>query len=87
MQTVVSILLLFLLLMRKLTFVKFFVETTKSEKFFVCSLLNNIAVFHYKNHIRLTDGGESVCDNKTGPSLHQFAKGTLNAQFRSCINR
>ena len=76
----------FLLRMRKLTFVKFFIKTAKSEQFLVRSLLDDVSVFHHKDNIGLTDGGKPVCNNEACTTYHQLAKGALNALFGARVD-
>ena len=50
------------------------------------SLLDDPAVAHYENDIRIAYGGESVCDDKARPAAHQAVKCTLNLEFGIGIN-
>lgn len=52
------------------------------------SLLDDIAVFHNKDQIRISDRGETMCNDKAGSSLHQVIHGFLAkflfGQLRFC---
>ena len=70
----------------KLRIVKVCIETVRCKKFLVVTLFNNIAVFHNKNEICITDRGKSVGDDKTCSALHQIIHRFLNLDFGSCID-
>ena len=50
------------------------------------SLLHNISVIHYKDHIRLSDRRQTVSHDKAGSALHHTGKGLLDVHLRSSVN-
>ncbi len=50
------------------------------------TLLDNIAVLHHQNHIRLLYGGQTMGHNKAGSALHHSGKGALNLHFCAGID-
>ena len=50
------------------------------------SLLDNLSMFHYVDHVRLLNRGQPMTDRDN--RLVLFSKETLeNTRFRQCINR
>ena len=70
----------------KLRIIEIKIKAFFRKKFVMCSLLDDIAVVHNKNNIRLFDCGKSVGNDKRCSALHQGDKRLLNTDFRSCIN-
>ena len=50
------------------------------------SLLDDLSVFHHKDHIRLPDRGQPVRYDKRGPSFHQLCERCLDLKFCPCID-
>ena len=70
----------------KLRIIEIEIKAFFCKEFVMCSLLDDIAVIHNKDNIRLFDCGKSVGNDKRCSALHQGVKCLLNTNFRSCIN-
>ena len=55
--------------MGKLALVQLGIEAALPEKGLVVSLLNDVAILHDEDHVRLPDGGQSVCHHKAGVTI------------------
>lgn len=51
----------------------------------MCSLFSNLAIIDDDDVIRISDGGQSMRDDKTGPSFHQAQQRFLDAGLRAGI--
>ena len=49
-------------------------------------LLDDAAILHNKDDIRLADGGKPVGDDEARAPLHHARKGLLNFQFRARVD-
>ena len=50
------------------------------------ALLDDVAVFHDEDQVRIADGGEPVGDDEAGPSFHQVIHGFLDKHLCPCIH-
>src|SRR6266496_2971292 len=71
---------------RKLAVVQVGIEAAFRQQLLVGSLLDDTAVVHNKNQVRIPNGGEPVGYDKICPSLHQFAHRLLNQHLCSGID-
>ena len=69
----------------KLRIIQLCVESIFCQEFFVVSLFDNIAVFHYQYKICISDGGESVGDYEAGSAFHEVIHGFLDLDFGSGV--
>jgi len=51
----------------------------------MCSLFGNLAILDDDHVIRITDCGQTMCDDKAGSAFHQTQKRFLNAGFRAGV--
>ena len=49
-------------------------------------MLNNIAIYHYKDHISILNGRQAVSNDEAGPSFHELIKGILNQDLSPSID-
>lgn len=70
----------------KLRVVKLGVKTVFREQAFVIALLDDLAVPHHKNDVRVADRRQPVRDNETGLARHQFVEGRLNLELRAGVD-
>lgn len=49
------------------------------------ALLDNIAMLHKQNVIRIHNGGQAMCNNKVGSAVHQGIHSLDNLDFGSSI--
>lgn len=71
----------------KLAVVQLCVKSVLCEKLFVIALFNDVAVTHYKDNVRLTNGGKAVSYDKACPALHKAYKGFLYLYLGSGVDR
>ena len=57
------------------------------EELGVRPLLDDVAVFHDEDEIRVTDGREPVGDDEAGTSLAQVGHGFLDEHLGSSVHR
>ena len=50
------------------------------------ALLDDVAVLHHQNDVRLADGREAMGDNKARAALHQAVEGLLNFDLRARVD-
>ena len=62
------------------------IKALDSQQFLVCSLFNNIAVFHNQNNVALLNRGQAVSDDKARSALHQLFERLLNPDFGERID-
>ena len=58
----------------QLTFIHFTIETVESHQFLVGAFLDDMAVFKDKDEIGILNDGQTMGDDKSGPSLDQFVR-------------
>ena len=72
--------------MGKLALVQLGIEAALPEKGLVVPLLNDVAVLHDEDHVRLPDGGQTVSYDEGGAALHHGIKGLLDPDLRPGID-
>ena len=70
----------------KLAVIQSVIKAAFCDQIIMSTLLNNAAVFHNKDQIRIPDGGQPVGDDDAGAVLHYLPHGTLNSLFRAGIH-
>ena len=73
-------------LMGKLTIVERCIEAACRKQRCMISLLDDMSVFHDKDHIRALDRGQAMGHDKARPALHHRRKCILDLQFRACVD-
>ena len=68
------------------TSVELVVGTFFSEQFFVVASFDNTSVLQNHDCVGISDGGQTVCNDKYGTSVHQGIHTTLNDCFGAGIN-
>ena len=61
------------------------IEPVLRQQLIVRTLLDDVAVLHDQDHIRIADGGKAVRNDKAGPALHQMIHCLLDQNFGSGI--
>ena len=69
----------------KLAVINLSIEAAFCQEFFVASLFHNVPVPEDQYHICIPDGGQPVCNDKTGAVFGQLIHSPLRNQFRTCI--
>mgnify|MGYP002508679820 CR=1 FL=1 len=75
------------LYLRELALIQIRIKSAHGKQRLMISLLDDITVFHNKDHIRLLDRRQPVRYDKTGPAFHHGCKSLLDLNFGSCIDR
>ena len=71
----------------KLILIQTVIYTFLFQQFFMIAGFHNGTIFHYNDDIGITDCGESVCNDQTGPILHKSYHSLLDMHFSSGIHR
>ena len=71
----------------KLAVIKICVKAFCCKQLFVTALLDNIAILHNQDQVRILDGGKPVGNDKACSALHQVIHGLLDLDLCSGINR
>ena len=74
------------ILLFKLAVIKGGVSAFFCQQLLMAALLDDIAVLHKQDDVRVPDGGEAVGDHKAGPPLHQLFHGLANLHFGAGIH-
>ena len=70
----------------KLTVVQFGVKTIFSKELSMGSLFDYMAVFHYKDNVRILNGRKTMGYYKTCSALHHLLEGMLYFELCPCID-
>ena len=62
------------------------VEAVLGKEVLVPPLLDDVAVLHDENHIRLADGGQAVGHDEAGPGLHHSVERLLDVRFGAGVD-
>ena len=53
----------------------------------MCTLLDDVSVFHNENDVGVADRRETVRDNEARTALHQLGHGFLDQDLGTCVDR
>ena len=71
----------------ELAVVELGVKAVSGQKLVVGALLDDLAVLHHQDDVRLADGGQPVGHDEAGAALHHLGEGFLDAHFGAGVDR
>ncbi len=76
----------FVLRLLELAAIQGVVEAALGQQLLVAALLDDLAVAHHQNQVRIADGAQPVGHHKAGAALHELIEGLLDQHLRAGID-